>query len=57
MLLALSACGWAAALPEQGLGDNWITEDHLEPGLTSDDRILYSFPIEDAANGRSAVVS
>ncbi len=48
MLLTLFACGWAA-LPEEGLGDNWSTEGHLEPGLTDKDRILHSFPIEDAA--------
>ncbi len=36
MLLALFACGWAVALPEQGLGDNWVTEDHQEPGIVSD---------------------
>ncbi len=59
ILLTLSACAWAG-LPEEGLGDDWITEGHLEPGLTDQDRILYSFPLEDATgwtvdNGPAAV--
>ncbi len=48
LMLAVSACSGIAGLPEEGLGDNWITEDRIAPGLTDRDRVLHSFPIENA---------
>jgi len=43
-----ATCTGLSALPEEGLGKYWITEDHVAPGLTDQDRILHSFPIENA---------
>ncbi len=48
LMLAVSACSGFAGLPEEGLGDKWITEDRIAPGRTDRDRILHSFPIENA---------
>ena len=48
LLFVFAICSGVSALPEEGLGDKWITEDSIAPGLTDRDRILHSFPIENA---------
>ena len=49
LLPAVLCAGWTAAgLPDKGLDAYWITEADLAPGLTDEDRVPYSFPIENA---------